>query len=191
MMSDEADCSESPGLSSKQLEAAAAASEPAAHSPSNDGLLPNGGDVTPAGCGEEDDVDARAVARKDPMPTAPVGSSDTDARPLAEVLEPDARPFGGRLSGGIEGVLNHVETDKESDSYNLEGPKMVIIFNHREFAPRFNLRARKGTDVDVKAIKRTFENLAWCVQVVENPKFDEVKRTIRDIQCSGRYLPRF
>jgi hypothetical protein len=128
----------------------------------------------------EDELDARAL---DPNASVEIAEATP---PLAASTETDARPFRG---GGPEAVgpSTPIDTDIGSSSYSLDGPKLVIIFNHREFSPHFGLKPRRGTEVDVKKISETFQRLNWQIRVIDNAKHREVQGVIRDIQNSGRW----
>lgn len=114
-----------------------------------------------------------------------VESTAVDARPVN--IETDARPF--QSYPGISRLPpTHVPTDKESLYYNLDGPKLAIVFNHKNFDARFGLKARRGTEEDVKAIKKTFASLGWRVEVIDDAKLNDVKKVISDIQNPGTLL---
>ena len=57
----------------------------------------------------------------------------------------------------------------------LSGPKRVIIFNHKKFQSRFQLNERKGTELDVNAIKGTFKALNWSIDVYNDPKITDIR----------------
>jgi hypothetical protein len=131
-----------------------------------------------------EEVDARPLSDGAAADTRyfPTERFAIDARPLTET---DAFPFNGGMSPGGR-PPSQVATDKESNCYNLEGPKLVIIFNHSEFSPHFGLGPRGGTEMDVKAITNTFQSLRWKVRVINDAKVQEIKAVVRDLQDSSK-----
>lgn len=126
----------------------------------------------------EDEADARPLTNG----ISSGNPSITDAHSLAPT-ETDARPFGDGPSKSPMPV-SVVTTEKTSNWYNLDGPKRVIIFNQKEFSAHFDLRPRRGTEADVRAIRKTFESLSWAVEVKHNATYEEIRTRIRDIQDS-------
>jgi hypothetical protein len=100
--------------------------------------------------------------------------------------ETDALPFKGSYFVH-ERPASQIPTDRDSNHYNLEGRKRAIVFNHRQFNARFELKARRGTEADVKAIKNTFQSLGWDVIVVDDAKLEDIRMIIGDIKDSGMF----
>lgn len=101
-----------------------------------------------------------------------LGSGDeTDAKPavIGDNVVPGAKvptPF----------------TDKDSLHYNIKGCKKVIVFNHRKFQSRFQLNERKGTELDVAAIKSTFKCLKWEVEVHNDSGINDIRSVMTSLQ---------
>jgi Caspase domain len=129
------------------------------------------------------EVDARPLSKDDITLPSSAERPTVDARPVSST-EIDALPFTGN-SCVHERPPSLIPTDRESNYYNLEGNKLAVVFNHKQFNARFELKARRGTEADVKAIKKTFQSLGWEVKVVDDAKLNEIKETIKDIQNSG------
>ena len=132
-----------------------------------------------------EEVDARPLTEEvlvDLLPAA--DASATDARPVVPT-ETDARPFAGGTRPG-ERPASQVPTDKNSSCYNLDGPKLAIVFNHKEYCERFELKPRRGTEVDVAAIKTTFQSVGWAVRVYNDAKLDDIQKVIRDVQNKSK-----
>ena len=60
----------------------------------------------------------------------------------------------------------------------VSGPKRVIIFNHKRFASRFHLNERKGTELDVHAIKSAFKSISWDTEVYNDPTVSDIRYDI-------------
>jgi len=94
----------------------------------------------------------------------------------------DARP------GPVPEVSRPVEKDslvktyRDSPYYDISGPKKVIIFNHKKFATRFQLNERKGTELDVFAIEKTFESLDWQVEIHNDASASDIRGVISLLQ---------
>ena len=113
----------------------------------------------------------------DVLPAA--DASATDARPVV-LTETDAQPFTC-CTQPDEQSASQILTDKYSKWYNLDGPKLAIIFNHQEYCEWFELKPRRGTEVDVAAIETTFRSLGWVVDLYNDAKLDKVQQVIRDV----------
>ena len=76
-------------------------------------------------------------------------------------------------------------TDNDAEWYNLEQEtRLAVIFNHSKYQDDKERRCdpRAGTEVDVKSIKETFENLNFKVEVLEDPTLKNIKKKISDMK---------
>jgi len=114
------------------------------------------------------------------------GGDVADARPAAvganDATDAEPGPTRGRQYENIS--LPEVFTDRDSLHYNLKGPKRVIIFNHKKFASRFHLNERKGTELDVSAIKSAFKSISWDTEVYNDPTVSDIRSIITELQLS-------
>lgn len=107
-----------------------------------------------------------------------------DAKPPGRDLS-DAVPVSRFEEPGADGEPRPVLTDRDSPYYDIQGPKRVIIFNHKKFQSRFQLNERKGTELDVNAIKGTFKALNWSIDVYNDPKITDIRSVFTSLQVSG------
>jgi len=103
-----------------------------------------------------------AQAEVDPYPPALMDSTDA----LPAVLRRNVVP------GDVE---SSILTDKDSFHYDIQGAKKVIVFNHKKFHERFQLNERKGTELDVDAIIKTFSALSWKVEVYNDSTTSDIR----------------
>lgn len=57
---------------------------------------------------------------------------------------------------------------------------LAIIFNHMTFDSSLNLKRRAGTDLDVKTLSETLNNLKFDVSIYEDQSCDQIKSIIED-----------
>ena len=115
-----------------------------------------------------------------------------DARPTEKVdakpAEVDAIPIVRPSAGGSREPLV-LSTPKDSPHYVLDGVKQVIIFNQKKFAQRLGLGERRGTEVDVKSIQKTFKSLDWSVDLYNDLKVSEIRKVILEkVQISEKEI---
>ncbi|XP_031783182.1 caspase-1-like [Nasonia vitripennis] len=76
-----------------------------------------------------------------------------------------------------------MSTEMGADRYNMENPNRgkCVVFNHETFAT--HLEPRKGSSVDTRKIKQTFQQLGFTVDICNNyeyydiiEKLDELRR---------------
>ena len=72
----------------------------------------------------------------------------------------------------------------------LDGTKKVIIFNQKKFASRLQLGERRGTEVDVRAIQKTFKSLGdWDIDLHNDLTVAEIRKVMVDeVQLSDQNL---
>lgn len=112
-----------------------------------------------------------AQAEVDPYPPALMDSTDA----LPAVLRRNVVP------GDVE---SSILTDKDSFHYDIQGAKKVIVFNHKKFHERFQLNERKGTELDVDAIIKTFSALSWKVEVYNDSTTSDIRAVLTELQVS-------
>jgi len=108
-----------------------------------------------------------------------------DANPPRPLSEVDAQPIIKKEdSNETSGVS--IPTDRLEHSYYLgEGVKKVIIFNQQTFASRLKLNPRRGTDVDVRSIEKTFKSLGWQIQLYNDSTVSKIREVIlKQVQIS-------
>jgi len=104
-----------------------------------------------------------------------------------EVEDVDASPGVQEDVNGLRNILigqAATSTHRDSPHYDISGFKKVIVFNHRKFSARFDLNERRGTELDVKAIKRTFTSLKWDVQICNDFTCSEIRDVMNNLQTS-------
>lgn len=104
-----------------------------------------------------------------------------------EIEDVDASPGVHDDSNGLRNLLigqAAASTHRDSAHYDISGFKKVIVFNHRKFSARFDLNERRGTELDVKAIKRTFTSLEWDVQICNDFTCSEIRDVMNSLQTS-------
>lgn len=113
----------------------------------------------------------------DPKPPFEIfsGVDNVDASPAVVVSSEITN-----LSVGQATTLTH----RDSFHYDISGKKKVIIFNHRKFASRFDLTERRGTELDVKAIRKTFSSLKWEIQVCNDYTTADIREVMNTLQTS-------
>eukprot|EP00088_Acartia_fossae_P004870 TRINITY_DN1210_c0_g1_i1.p1 TRINITY_DN1210_c0_g1~~TRINITY_DN1210_c0_g1_i1.p1 ORF type:complete len:377 (+),score=104.79 TRINITY_DN1210_c0_g1_i1:31-1161(+) len=76
-------------------------------------------------------------------------------------------------------------TSRDSLHYDITGYKKAIIFNHKKFSPRFDLNERRGTELDVKAIEKTFSALKWKVEVCNDYTCAQIREAMSALQTNS------
>lgn len=108
--------------------------------------------------------------------------------PPDQVEDVDASPAvqEGDINGLVNAFIGQASTLTHRDSlhYDITGLKKVIIFNHKRFHSRFDLTERRGTEHDVKSIKKTFTSLKWEVQVCNDYTCKEIRDVMNNLQTS-------
>jgi len=129
-----------------------------------------------------DTVDAGTESSKFSKVLRDDQGDSVDAKPS----EVDAKPIIKAEPSGSEAAVE-IQTEKDSRYYVMEGVKKVIIFNHKKFQQRLNLGDRKGTEVDVRSIQKTFKSLDWEIDLHNDLTVAQIRNVIlKDVQLSER-----
>lgn len=112
--------------------------------------------------------------------------SNVDSLALPDVDNVDASPalVEDRDLPNITAGQAASLTARDSFYYDISGLKKVIIFNHKKFASRFELTERRGTELDVKAIRKTFSSLKWEVEVCNDYTTADIREAMNNLQSN-------
>lgn len=114
------------------------------------------------------------------------GNSDNDSNELREDIEitidqADAWGFGGRGSNATAQNVAAMPVHKDSEVYNMNHRRrgLAIVFNHKHFDPRLQLKQRNGTDADRDNLRQTLNLLDFTVNVYNDASYKEMEAILQ------------
>ena len=73
--------------------------------------------------------------------------------------------------------------DRDSETYNMNHRRRgyALIFNHKNFDPRLDLKTRNGTDADRDNLQLTLRQLGFDVKVYNDCSFKEIEQILKEL----------
>jgi len=107
-------------------------------------------------------------------PTSPPGEEGRQAD------APDARWFSRGPGAGSSSIGLSMPTDKDAQCYNMGHPRRgkAYIFNHMNFHPGLQLKARNGTNCDRDRLRATLRQLDFEVEVYNDLPYRDIERIL-------------
>ena len=108
-------------------------------------------------------------------------------KPMDEEItldQADAWGFGGlsnQFSVPERGIKMPVDRDSETYNMNHRRRGYALIFNHKNFDPRLDLKTRNGTDADRDNLQLTLRQLGFDVKVYNDCSFKEIEQVLEEL----------
>ena len=108
-------------------------------------------------------------------------------KPMDEEItldQADAWGFGGlcnQFSVPERGIKMPVDRDSETYNMNHRRRGYALIFNHKNFDPRLDLKTRNGTDGDRDNLQMTLRQLDFDVKVYNDCSFKEIEQVLEEL----------
>lgn len=88
---------------------------------------------------------------------------------------------------GLDHVKQEIQAPLEHKYYMKHKNRGVaLIFNHEWFEDPKSNPLRRGTDIDQKTLKETFELLGFKVEVFKNRTLSEIRDDLQRCKCTQR-----
>lgn len=94
----------------------------------------------------------------------------------------DAWGFNRPSTAAISGSFARMPVDKDSEVYNMNHKRrgLALLFNHKHFDPRLQLKTRNGTNADRDNLRITLRQLDFEVKVYDDLPFKELDRLLEE-----------